>query len=211
MLKRGRLPRIGKLGFWANYLHDLESLWWIIIYTMTHFIKAGDLKSNPTADELEKREENEIFRSIFSNTTYPQEREKFLSTDIFFRYMREFSKFAPKMWYIARNIRARLINTYREREYKLDETKPILVSDECTLHNEILQDIQDIQQHPCEDIDVDIVPMWEVHSNNTKNASNTKWPSREKTVDSGEIEGDIRRVIIVTHLAFSKKYYQGEG
>ena len=204
MLRRGRLPRIRKMGFWANYLHDLESLWWIIIYTMTHFLNIKDLKPKPPADELEKREENEIFKSIFSNTTYPQEREKFLSTDIFFRYMREFSKFSPKMWYIARNIRARLINTYREREYKLDETKPILVSDKCTLHNEILQDIQDIQQHPCEDIDVDIVPMWEIHSNNANNAPKTKQSSSEKTVDLRGIEGDIRRVIIVTHLALSE-------
>ena len=69
MLKRGRLPRIGKLGFWANYLHGLESLWWIIIYTMTHFIKAGDLKSNPTADELEKREETHPKNTAFLNNT----------------------------------------------------------------------------------------------------------------------------------------------
>ena len=204
MLKRGRLPRIGKMGFWANYLHDLESLWWIIIYTMTHFIKAGDLESKFTADELEKREENEIFKSIFSNPTYPQERENFLSTDIFFDYMHEFSKSFPKMWYIAKFMRARLVDAYREREYKLDETKPILILDGCTLHKEILQDMQDAQQHPCQDVDVDIIPMWKVHSNNANNAPKTKQSSSEKTVDLRGIEGDIRRVIIVTHLALSE-------
>ena len=186
MLKRGRLPRIGKLGFWANYLHDLESLWWIIIYTMTHFIKAGDLKSNPTADELEKREENEIFKSIFSNTTYPQEREKFLSTDIFFDYMREFSESFPKLWCIAKFMRSRLVHTYCKREFRLDETKPILVSDECTLHKEFLHFLH---QHPCEDID--IVPMREIQSNNSGTTSNSKRSSKEKLGDLREIENDI--------------------
>ena len=186
MLRRGRLPRIRKMGFWANYLHDLESLWWIIIYTMTHFLKTKDLKPKPPADELEKREENEIFKSIFSNTTYPQEREKFLSTDIFFDYMHEFSESFPKLWCIAKFMRSRLVHTYCKREFRLDETKPILVSDECTLHKEILHFLH---QHPCEDID--IVPMREIQSNNSGTTSNSKRSSKEKLGDLREIENDI--------------------
>ena len=154
---------------------------------MTHFLKAKDLESKFTADKLKNREENEIFRSIFSDPTYPQDRKRFLSTGNFFHYMYGFSNYFPKLWRIAKLMRVRLLDTYRKREYKLDETKPILVTDECTLHKEILHFLH---RHSCEGDD--IVPMWEVHSNTTGIAPDSKRSSKEKIGDVRRIEDIIR-------------------
>ena len=100
--------------------------------------------------------------------------------------MHEFSKPFPKLWCIAKFIRAHLVDAYCEREYRLNGLKPILVSDGCILHKEILQYMQ---QHPCED--VDIVPMVEVHSNTTSIAPDSKRSSKEKIGDTRRIEDII--------------------
>ena len=187
---------IKKPGFWANYLHDLESIWWIIIWTIAHFMKASDFELRSPAYELEKSKKKTLTDLLFPGLS--EERWKFLATDTFYEYLDGIPNSLPKVKQIAGLMKSRLISAYHKRENSMDICEPILVSDECTFHREFLKDLR---LHPFED--VDIVPMWEVPSDNTNTAPKSKQTSRGKIGGTKGIEDDIRRVVIVTPLDLS--------
>ena len=83
--------------------------------------------------------------------------------------------------------------TYYKREYDLDETVPILVSDEYLLHDNFLEVLR---SHPCEDIE--IVPIEEPPLNNSNTIPYSK-RSMGKEVAIGKGMGDDAEY---AHIAF---------
>ena len=181
-------------GFWANYLHDLESVWWIVVWTITHFQKASDFELRSQAYELEREQKSLVNKKIFSVFEGYLERQKFLSDERTFNYyISRFQNSFPAIRHISRVMRSRLMFTYYKREYDLDETVPILVSDEYLLHDNFLEVLR---SHPCEDIE--IVPIEEPPLNNSNTIPYSKRSMGEE-VAIGKGMGDDAEY---AHIAF---------
>ena len=172
-------------GFWANYLHDLESVWWIIIWTYTHFLKASDVESKSLSYELEKNEKKTLNDILFPGLS--EERWKFLATGSFYEYLDGIPKSFPRLKRIAKFMKSRLLSAYYARENSMDICEPILVSDECTLHRDILEGLR-----MCPFEDINVVPIWQARSKCASIAPDSKLSMKEETGDTRGIEGDIK-------------------
>ena len=152
-----------KTGFWANYLHDLESLWWILVWTNTHFLKASDFESKSPAYELEKKKKDTINEMLFSHTKILMERDYFFSSnESHYEHLGKVPNSFPNLRHIVKVMRQMLLFTYCMREEEMDDTIPILVSEDCSLHIDCLEQIR---SHPWEDIE--IIPIWKANSDGT--------------------------------------------
>ena len=54
-LNKERLTTNAETKFWANYLHDLESIWWIIAWTSLNFEKIEDISAVPQYERVEDK------------------------------------------------------------------------------------------------------------------------------------------------------------
>ena len=111
-----------RTGFWANYLHDLESLWWILVWTNTHFLKASDFESKSPAYELEKKKKEAINEALFSNTeTMFWNRRFFFSSDnTHYRCLGVVPNSFPNLRRIVKVMRQMLLFTFIKREREMD-------------------------------------------------------------------------------------------
>ena len=174
-----------RTGFWANYLHDLESLWWILVWTNTHFLKASDFESKSPAYELEKKKKDAINEMLFSHTKILMEREYFFSSNgSHYKHLGKVPNSFPNLRHVVKVMRKMLLFTYFMREEEMDDTIPILVSDDCSLHIDCLEQLR---SHPWEDIK--IIPIWEATSNGT-NAIPDRRQSVERRMEDEKAEDD---------------------
>ena len=119
--------------FWANYVHDLESIWWIAVWTF-YLFKKKDTEEGPTEDS------KSVFEGLFSNPNALYYRYNFLSSrDIFEISMKDVTYKIPELEKIILKIRRKLLATYALKEMGMDKTSPILMDDKCEIHEDILQ------------------------------------------------------------------------
>ena len=125
-------------GICANYIHDLESIWWIVIWTLFNYQEASLVASNGKeyreTSEAQKNTISQLFNGVKANAT----RYFFLSIPATFT---EFMKSAPqnlkKLKEAATHSRKLLVDHYIEKERK--NILPIVLTDGGSLHAGILE------------------------------------------------------------------------
>lgn len=131
---------------WANYLHDLESIWWIAVWTFLNFEKdPGDnlscSRSSPKAkDQIRVFKRKEASDNLFPRKMDYMERWKFFTEDIVFQNtMNDLPCSLPVLYDIINTFRYHLGSTYiREEENSKCMDLPIQLLDGGVLHREII-------------------------------------------------------------------------
>ena len=153
-------PSCPKLLFWANYLHDLESLWWIIVKTLFTFEETEALGSDSSAYQLQAKNRDEVVEMLF-----PGDGEGKTCMRPAFFYDSEYSGYSyfddyletipcplSALEIVIREIRTKLHNAYKVKEYDMEKLdRPIELSDGDTLHEEILEILR---SHPVGDVNI---------------------------------------------------------
>ena len=161
--------------FWANYVHDLESIWWILIWTLLTYEKVGDGNNTPDSNlEIQRRSlaANKIFHL---NQCHIERWCHFQNIAAFNGLAVIIPDFFKRLVEVAAIFREKLILTYIKEEGKL--VFPIKLMDDGLLHRDILEAFR---TSPIENFDV-------VHIY-TKNKSATK-----STTDSDETSESSKR------------------
>ena len=153
-------PSCPKLLFWANYLHDLESLWWIIVKTLFTFEETEALGSDSSAYQLQAKNRDEVVEMLFSGDGEGKTcmRAAFFYDSEYsgYSYFDDYLKTIPcplsALETIIREIRTKLHNAYKIKEYDMERLdRPIELSAGDTLHEEILKVLK---SHPIENVDI---------------------------------------------------------
>ena len=119
--------------FWANYIHDLESIWWIVVWTYFLFKKDTEEGTPTTKSEL-------TFENLFQSSKVSDCRYNFLShPEIFEVNMKKVTYGIPELAKIVLKIRRKLLAAYALEEIGMDKTLPILMKSDCKIHEEIHQ------------------------------------------------------------------------
>ena len=156
-----------------------------MVWTLTHFLKVSDFESKSPAYESEKMKKSSVNKRLFSYPTLVRERREFFHTDAtHFNWLGRVPNSFPNLRYIVKVMRPLLLLTFIKREREMDDTVPILVSDDCSLHIDCLKQLR---SHPWEDIK--IIPIWEATSNGT-NAIPDRRQSVERRMEDEKAEDD---------------------
>ena len=123
--------------FWANYIHDLESIWWILIWTLLTYQKVGNenyaLESNADVQRRTRAAER-IFHT--DNLSTHIERSSLLKCSNFETFTEIIPSFFKGLIGVAATFKERLVSTYKEEEGK--SIFPIKLKDDGLLHWDIL-------------------------------------------------------------------------
>ena len=123
--------------FYFNYIHDLESIWWILIWTLLTYQKVGDenyaLESNADVQRRTRAAER-IFHT--DNLSTHIERSSLLKCSNFETFTEIIPSFFKGLIGVAATFKERLVSTYKEEEGK--SVFPIKLKDDGLLHWDIL-------------------------------------------------------------------------
>ena len=161
--------------FWANYIHDLESIWWILIWTLLTYHKTGNDNYTPDTT-IETQQRFLAAQKLFHVNDYYLDRLTHLEErESFNEIVEAIPSFFKGLVEVAAVFREKLVLTYLEEEGK--SVFPIKLMDDGLLHLDILEAFR---ISPIEKFDV-------VHIY-TKNKSATK-----STTDSDETSESSKR------------------
>ena len=140
-LNKERLTTNAETKFWANYLHDLESIWWIIAWTSLNFEKIEDISAVPQYERVEDKVRDEIIDEIFPDDLHSRERSKFFHSESSFNtQMGMVPRPLLALEYIMEKLRKILNDAYLEEEYSLEKNdQPIELLHERVPHEKILE------------------------------------------------------------------------
>ena len=125
---------------WANYLHDLESIWWILIWVLFNFKKATNIESTTSTYHLQVKEKGGAYEELFPQDFDHLKRQTFLQQRRTFESkMGKASCSLPEIYNIAASMRESLCFAYDEEEKKLVKDLPIKLVDGGMLHKELLK------------------------------------------------------------------------
>ena len=131
----------GSKPFWANYIHDLESIWWIAVWLLYRFEQVE--RKRKTSENVPRDHQwNSLldFESLF-------DRELFFSHDnIFFSYISDIPRPVPVLEKFVTQCRKVLLSAYKAKESKSDLSSPIYMSRKCTLHKKIYRLLDSAQR-----------------------------------------------------------------
>ena len=166
-LSSHRRPVKSDKQFWTNYIHDLESIWWITVWILCRFQKH------------EKKRETLAPQGNPLDLECSKSRLKFLRHDPYF--IKHIKKIPLPFLELKRFViecRHTLGTTYKANEINMEANSPIYMSDNCTIHKEVLELLRSTRRK--NDIDR-IAPI-------KQKAVNTKEKS-ESELDVFETEG----------------------
>ena len=123
--------------FYFTYIHDLESIWWIVIWILLEYRKAGFEESTENYKiEIDQRKKN--ITKLFSMTGDLMHRVNLVNDS--WRLM-GLTNIIPSSFkglvQVASIFREKLASTYKEEEWKVDF--PIKLKDGGLLHQDILE------------------------------------------------------------------------
>ena len=120
--------------FWANYIHDLESIWWISVWILYKFRKATEKRVVIT--DISKEHSQNLFLASEPSSF----RLLFLMVEkSFMSYIKSIPHPIHSLVGFVINFRKLLVSAYKNEEIDMKEDSPIYMADECTLHKEILE------------------------------------------------------------------------
>ena len=162
-----RRPVKSDKQFWTNYIHDLESIWWVTVWILCKFQKH------------EKKRETSAPQGNPLDLECSKSRLKFLRHDPYF--IKHIKKIPLPFLELKRFViecRHALGVTYKANGINMEANSPIYMSDNCTIHKEVLELLRSTRRK--NDIDR-IAPI-------KQKAVNTKEKS-ESELDVFETEG----------------------
>ena len=127
----------GMPTFWANYIHDLESIWWILIWTLLTYHKTGNDNYTPDTT-IETQQRFLAAEKLFHVNDYYLDRLMHLEErDSFNEIAEAIPSFFKGLVEVAAVFREKLVLTYLEEEGK--SVFPIKLMDDGLLHRDILE------------------------------------------------------------------------
>ena len=123
--------------FYSTYIHDLESIWWIIIWVLIEYRRAGfDESTEDYESEIAQRKK--YITELFSLRRDLTERSDLLVEGWKLMGLMEIVQDSFKgLVQVASIFREKLASTYKEEEWKVDF--PIKLKDGGLLHQDILE------------------------------------------------------------------------
>lgn len=162
---------------WANYLHDLESIWWVLIWVLFNFKKATNIESTTSTYHLQVKEKGGAYEELFPQDFDHLKRQTFLQQRRTFESkMGKASCSLPEIYNIAASMRESLCFAYDEEEKKLLGDLPIKLMDGGMLHKEL---IKILSYFPDEYTDL----IYDVPSDSVRNQGGMKRPRHDVQED----------------------------
>ena len=157
---RELLSKDVKVGIFYNYIHDLESLWWIIVW-MTLLYKASPFSTDKEShDRIDKQ--REYYYRLFPGDMSVDERLKFLTEDETYT---EFIQFIPRDFLnqvlLIECFREVIVYFYTNAEASTPSSEPIRFPDTDRPHDAILFQIPDFE---FEEMEVMLYGRWRLTS-----------------------------------------------
>ena len=119
--KHRNLNDTAKPGIYHNYIHDLESLWWILVWTTFVYEKMPDPTYEMSAEWAEAQRTS--YNILFPGDTYITDRQLFLIDDSTFKSrINDVSPFLTGYIYIIRYFRDLLLVGYNLMEKDVPAT-----------------------------------------------------------------------------------------
>ena len=120
--------------FWANYIHDLESIWWIAVWVLYRFQKPEQKRKTPR--EIPKEGPWEPFLNLGSLTS----RTGFFNFDMrFLKHIHSIPNPVLALKIFVLKCKQVLDTAYMAEETHMKMNSPIKMSEGCTIHKKILK------------------------------------------------------------------------
>ena len=140
-------------GVWANYIHDLESIWWIAVWTFLAFQGASEANSETGSNEEVIKHQTYYLSTLFRGTMDNDDRPSFFTIDdSFVEVMGGMDSVPDSLATLGTaiiQIRYMLIECYKAEARK--GNNPVKITNG-RLHHEMLQSLNNIMQQ--EDIHI---------------------------------------------------------
>ena len=191
---RKRLPVSENKGIWVNYLHDIESIWWIVIWTLFTYQKASLVRSK--SKEYKKLRDDQRYTStlLFSGFPSAQYRKDFLTDpDSFMNHIDNAPNHLRGLKAFSMTFRKILLQHYWEEENK--GVDPILVTDGGLIHKEILGLLTTKLPQGSHNIDIETIQRQPAKKDEEMNPKRTTHDTRD---DAGQ-QAKRRRYVIVAY------------
>ena len=165
-------PDVGP-GICNNYIHDLESIWWIIawaIFSLEKKMPLGDDVLDPMASSIRRKKKQTLFPGVLSST---HRRDFFSIEGVFVASVKGcIPQYFNRLVHTLRASREEIMNTY-EREEADNPTVITFKSNDdsegACLHKALLSALRDTERY-MEDFDIVLVPSSDSRSTTTKRA-----------------------------------------
>ena len=126
-------PERHRIPFWANYIHDLESIWWISVWVLYRFRKATEKRR-----VLTKVSEDHSCK-LFLKPDSPLPRLTFLTLNNSFKnYIENIPHPLYNLKKFVVECRQKLLSAYETIESSMKVNLPIYMTDGGMLHREIV-------------------------------------------------------------------------
>ena len=179
----------GMPTFWANYIHDLESIWWILIWTLLTYERIEDGNYTPES-VLEIQQRFLAAQKLFHVNDYYLDRSMHLKERESFNEIAEaIPSFFKGLVEVAAVFREKLVLTYLEEEGK--SVFPIKLMDDGLLHRDILEAFR---TSPIENFDVVyIFSKNKTATESTTDSDKTSESSKRSTCEDSDEERPFKR------------------
>ena len=126
--------------FWFSYIHDLESIWWILMWTLLKYQKAGDI-NNAVESSTEVQSRILTAEKLFHSDGFLVARYNILMLGgTLNRIAMTIPNSFEGLVNVAAIFKERLISAYKEEEEK--SIFPIKLTDNGSMHRDILMDFR---------------------------------------------------------------------
>ena len=174
--------------FWSHYIHDLESIWWILIWTLLTYQKHSD--EDHAVDPNTELERRMRVRNLFYVDDYCIERSNHLENKRIFNGL---ARIIPDLFKglieVAAVFREKLVSTYIKEEGK--SVFPIKLMDDGLLHRDILEAFR---TSPIENFDVVyIFSKNKTATESTTDSDKTSESSKRSTCEDSDEERPFKR------------------
>ena len=123
--------------FYANYIHDLESIWWILLWVLLKFQKAGyDEFTEDYQTKIERRI-HAAARLFHENLNWSGRVDILNLTSMFMELMYKIPDSFKGLVQVASIFRDKLLSAYKKKERK--GVFPIKLKDNGLLHQDVLE------------------------------------------------------------------------
>ena len=111
-------------GICYNYIHDIESVWWIAVWALFSFEKKAR-SGNDVLDAQSSDTRRDNKRTLFPGTSTSAERQNFIQQDSHFKDAVDgcIPRYFKDLTNVVRVLRHVIVNTYKEKE--IDEPEVI--------------------------------------------------------------------------------------
>ena len=130
------LESVDEIGILYNYIHDLESLWWILIWTVFVYEKAPVL-TDETSTKFAEAQRSSYFSLFPADLNFGRRYTFLVDRGLFKRHMKNVPPFFKGYVRTIKHLRVLLLHKYTEVEK--DVSGPIRLSGPDVIHRNFLE------------------------------------------------------------------------